>query len=261
MEDEEKLWTNKQANSFFRKQLRQLLKPYGFQNYPKGSKYFVRLKTHYVQAVYQEILCGGTTSFQMIVTPAFTYQKAWFFNGNRIYPKCSSEAGAGRGHNFYTKLAVESGINKENYYKPDELTSLWDNMVKAQLKEEMIDYFEQLDFEKYQFLCEERRDKVLRYCSSGDSLRFYAVGYNNIWQKDYDKAETYLAKGISEANVVIQKREELDYPQDPDFNKDLYAAKEIMTILQKKEAGWEQLLEEKLCFLEKDALEKVWGIV
>jgi len=51
------------------------------------------------------------------------------------------------------------------------------------------------------------------------------------------------------------------FPDDPEFNKDLYTVKEIMSILQKKEAGWEQLLEEKLCFLEKDALEKVWGIV
>lgn len=32
-----------------------------------------------------------------------------------------------------------------------------------------------------------------------------------------------------------------------------------MSILQKKETGWEKLLEEKLYFLEKDALEKVWG--
>ena len=260
MENEEGLWTNKQTNSFFRKQLKGLLKPYGFQVYPKGSRYFTRVKMHYVQAVYQEVLCGGTTSFQMIVTPTFTYQKAWFFSGDRVYPKCGMEVRTGTGHNFYTRLAFKLGPTKESYYKPDELMSTWDNMIKAQIKEDIVDYFEQLDFEKYQILCEERRDEVLRYCSSGDSLRFYAVGYNNIWQKNYDKAEVYLAKGISEAQCVIQKREEVNYPQNPDFNKDLYAAREIMSILHQKEDGWEKLLAEKLYFLEKDALEKVWGI-
>lgn len=253
MEHKEELWTNKQTNSFFRKQLKKLLKPYGFQIYPKGSRYFVRLKMHYVQAVYQEILRGGTTSFQLIVTPSFTYQKGWFFSGDRIYPKCDR-------YDFYMGLAVESGPTKESYYKPDELVSTWDNMINAQLKEEIVDYFEQLDLEKYQVLCEERRDEVLRYCSSHNSLRFYAIGYNSIWQKNYDKAEAYLEKGISEAECVFQKREEVKDSHDPAFNKDLYSAKEIMAILQQKEAGWEKLLEEKLYFLEKDALEKVWGI-
>lgn len=259
MENEEKIWTNKQTNSFFRKQLKSLLKPYGFQVYPKGSRYFTRVKEHYVQAVYQEILYGKTY-LQIVVVPTCKYQKGWFFSGQRIYLKYT-KAQTGTDTNVYTKLERGTGTSKEKYYKSDEIISVWENVIESQLREEIIDYFEQFDFEDYQILCVEGRNDILRYGSSCDAVRFYAAGYNNIWLKNYDMAEVYLKKGISDGEWLFSQREQCGGPYDPEFNKDLYAAKEIMSILQKKEAGWEQLLEEKLCFLEKDALEKVWGIV
>lgn len=272
MENEKGLWTNAQANKFFKKQLKKFLKPYGFQNYPKGSRYFIRVKSHYVQAVYQESCFGGVTCLQMIVAPAFTYQRAWFFCGQRHILRCGrSVEDDGYWNGYWRKLAVQVqvGINKRNFYNPDDLIALWDNVTNVQLKEEIMDYFEQFDFEKYQILCEKRDDGVLTNGSNHDSPYFYAVGYNSIWQKNYDKAEEYLAKGIRNAEDVIQNRETPDetdpdgtkYKMDPEFYKDLYSAKEIMSILQKKEEGWENLLEEKLRFLEKDALETVWGIV
>lgn len=257
MENKEKLWTNKQTNSFFRKQLKGFLKPYGFQIYPKGSRYFTRVQEHYVQAVYQEILYGET-SLQIVVVPSCIYQKGWFFVGYRIYPKYTKME-TGTDPNTYTKLEIKTGAQKEKYYKSDEMISVWDNVIESQLKEEIIDYFEQFDFEKYQELCVKGGNDILSYGSSCDAVRFYAAGYNNIWQKKYDTAEIYLGKGISDAEWLFSKRKEAGGPEDAQFNKDLYAAREIMSILKKKETGWEKLLEEKLYFLEKDALEKVWG--
>lgn len=254
----EELWTVTQSNRFFYKQLKKYFEPYGFCVWPKGSRYFVRFMKHYVQVVYQEIIYGET-SLQLIVTPTFTYQNGWFFFGHRVHPKCSNELDDN--YNFYGNLAIELEPTMKKYYKSSELMAAWNNVIITQLKEEVIDYFEQLNFQKYQLLCVEGSDEKLNYGSSCDALRFYAAGYNSIWQNDYDKAEEYLEKGILAAEDLYNKREQANGSHDLAFNKDLYTAKEILEILQRKEAGWEKLLEEKLFFLEKDALEKVWGIV
>lgn len=248
------LWTSTQVNNFFGKELRKLLKPYGFIDSFKRKRYFVKARNHFVQVIFQEII-DGISYIQLIVAPAFTYQEGWFFFGERINLDHSGEE---LSYNDYSRLAIRETTGKA-YYKINDLISLWNDSIVMQIQEEVISRLEQVDFREYQIFCEEGGGNFFHYGSSNNSVRFYAAGYNCIWQQDYERGEYFIKKGLKAAEELLDARKKLG-GDDPLFNQDYNVAGKILEILQQKETGWENLLEEKLNFLEKDALEKVWGI-
>lgn len=252
MENNTELWTATEANKFIFKQLKQLLLPQGFIVCPKVSRYLMRVHDHHIEIVYQQILYGETR-LQLIVVPSWTYEDGWCFH-NDILLKRSNDPD--ERDNFYSRIAVRKEPSMKRYYKIDELMAIWNNVIVLQLQNSVIDYFNSLDFGRYSILCEKGGDRNLGYGYYLDSVRLFSVAYNSFWNKEYEKSKEFLEKAILVSEGHIAK----GGTGDSEFQKDLSAGKEIYSLLKRKDLNWEKDIEDRLSFLEKDAMEKTWGI-
>lgn len=254
MEQETTLWTATQTNNFVFKQLKACLMPHEFivcptiphslDIRPPRRRRLIRVHDHHVQMVCQDILRGESWRLILLVSPAWSYRTDYGFDGDVILK--------GRNGNSFRKLAIRKEPDMKAYYQPEEVMETWDKITMPSLQEEVIDYFNHLDFANYASLCENYRDNTLRYSYSlgNEVLRYLAIAYNCLWEENYEKGKDILERTIVDAPNV----------NDCDYKMDLHMGEEILEILRKKEDGWEKKIQEKLCCLEKDALEKAWGI-
>lgn len=250
--------TSVEANKYIWQQVKQLLAVRGYIVCPNKSKYMVRLREHFLQMVYQEILYGAT-ELKIIVIPAWTYQDGWFFV-NRISLHRSNTAVAGL--NLYSEAAYRQSVSLKAYYDISELVKMWDEAISPQLQKELIEYFDNMDFYAYAGLCENRGDNFLKYRSSCDAVRLLAIGYNSLWMRQYEKGKEHIQKAIIEMREIKKRRGSFNgmtsevTEEDSTFDLDLRNGEKILTILESCNSNIEEMVEDMLCQLEKDAMEK-----
>lgn len=256
MEEKIDLITTTEANKYIYQQLKQLLLPEGFIVRPHRSKYLVRLRDHHVQMVYQEIL-HGDTCLQIIIVPVWTYQEGWFF-ANRIRLKRTNAPGVER--NDYTDAAFRQGMSLKAYYDRAELTRIWEDGILPQLREEVIDFFDKMDFDAFTDLCENRGSRRMRYGSFSPACALFAAGYSRLLTRQYEKGEEYIRKAVAESQEKIAAAEPYGGLSKPMYAVDLAKGIEILEILEKKEPGYQEAIENKLALLEKEAVAQNYQI-
>ncbi|MDE5892828.1 MAG: hypothetical protein K2H45_07905, partial [Acetatifactor sp.] len=174
MEEKIELITAAEANKYLYQQLKQLLLPKGFIVRTGKSKYLVRLKANHVQMVYQENLYGETV-IQRIAVPAWTFISAWFFQ-ERLYLKRTSDPKAER--NIYSEAAFRQGTSLKTYYDRAELARMWEEAICPQLQEQVIDFFDEMDFDAFTRLCETPRgSRQMHYGSFSPACAYFSAGY------------------------------------------------------------------------------------
>lgn len=250
------LITSAEANKYIYQQLKQLLLPEGFIVRPGKSKYLVRLRDHNIQMVYQEILYGQTY-LQVILVPAWTYQEGWFF-ANRIILKRTNAAGVDS--NFYHDAAFRQGTSLKTYYDRTELARMWKDGIHPQLQEEVIDFFNKMDFDAFAELCENRGSRRMHYGSSSPACALFAAGYSQLLKRQYEKGEEYLRQAVTEAQKKIAEAEPYGGLSDPMYAVDLGKGTEVLEILEKRGPGYQEAIESKLALLEKEAVAQNYQI-
>lgn len=256
MEEKIDLITTTEANKYIYQQLKQLLLPEGFIVCPHRSKYLVRLRDHHIQMVYQEIL-HGDTCLQIIIVPVWTYQEGWFF-ANRIRLKRTNAPGVER--NDYTDAAFRHGASLKAYYDQAELARMWEDGILPQLREEVIDFFDKMDFDAFTGLCENKGSRRMRYGSFSPACALFAAGYSRLLTQQYEKGEEYIRKAVAESREKIAAAEPYGGLSNPMYAVDLTKGIEILEILEKKEPGYQEAIENKLALLEKEAVAQNYQI-
>lgn len=256
MEEKIDLITTTEANKYIYQQLKQLLLPEGFIVRPRQSKYLVRLKDHHIQMVYQEIL-HGETCLQIIIVPVWTYQEGWFF-ANRIRLKRTNTPEVER--NDYTDAAFRHGASLKVYYDRAELARIWEDGILPQLREEVIDFFDKMNFDAFTGLCENRGSRCMHYGSFSPACALFAAGYSRLLTRQYEKGEEYIRKAIDESREKIAVAEPYGGLSRPMYAVDLTKGIEILEILEKKEPGYQEAIEKKLALLEKEAVAQNYQI-
>lgn len=93
----------------------------------------------------------------------------------------------------------------------------------------------------------------------GYADQFFSIAYNNLWIKNYIKAEEFMEKAVGIYEQRIREENLVDSYVN-EIQTDINNGKELLLILKNKEPNWEKVLEERISFIEKDMLEQVWGI-
>lgn len=257
MEEKIKLITSAEANKYLYRQIKQLLLPKGFIVRPGKTAYLVRLKGNHIQMVYQE-KSHGETMLQRIAVPVWTCQDGWFFC-ERIYLKRTREPGVKR--NLYSDAAFKQRASLKTYYDPAELTRIWEDAIAPQLQEEVIDFFEGMDFHAFTGLCENPRgDRYMHYGSFSPACAYFSAGYSHLLIRQYEKGEEYIRKAIAESREKIAGAEPYGGLSDPMYARDMDRGIEILEILEKREPGYQDILENRLALLKREALEHNYQI-
>lgn len=256
MEEKIDLITTTEANKYIYQQLKQLLLPEGFIVCPHRSKYLVRLRNHHIQMVYQQISYGAT-ELQIIIVPVWTYQEGWFFS-NQICLKRTNAPGVER--NYYHDAAFRQGASLKAYYDRAELARIWEDGILPQLREEVIDFFDKMDFDAFTELCENRGSRRMRYGSFSPACALFAAGYSRLLTRQYEKGEEYIREAVGESREKIAAAEPYGGLRDPMYAVDLAKGIEILEILEKKEPGYQEAIENKLALLEKEAVAQNYQI-
>ena len=255
-EEETIFITSVEANKYIWQQIKQLLATKGFIARPNKPKYMVRIREHHLQMVYQDII-HGTTRLGMIIVPAWTYQEGWFFC-DTIHLQRTNSTVAGR--NFYSDAAYRQNASLKTYYDVSELAKIWEEGILPQLQKEVLQYFDNMDFYIYARLCETRGDKILKYGSSCEGVMLFSIGYNSLWEQQYEKGGEYIKKAVIEMQKTKILRESCGGVIDPMFALDLRKGEEILSVLENKGPDMEESVRNMLYVLEKDATEQNFHI-
>lgn len=255
MEEEINLITSAEANKYLWQQVKQLLTARGFIVCPNKPKYMVRLREHYLQMVYQEISYGAT-NLRAIVLPAWTYQEGWFFSSRISLRRTNTNIA---GLNLYSEAAYRQNTSLKTYFDRSELVTMWEEAIHPQLQEELIEYFDNMDFQAYADICVNRGDRSLRYGSSCDGVRLLAIGYNSLWMQQYEKAREFIRKAIA-VMQELEKRRAGVADQDSMFLLDLRNGEEILGVLESSIPDREKKITEMLCGIERSAMERTMHI-
>ena len=253
------LWTTKETNNYLYKQMKTILEQHGFVVSTFKSKYLARIREHHIQIVCPEVLYG-TTRLIMFVVPAFSYCN-YLYCGRRMYLKRNIDSN--RQDNCYDKIAIRDEGTGKAWYQPKEIQRVWTEAIAPQIEIEVIDYFDTFGFPEFIHLSQNQLNGILSYCGcpvNDDALRFLTMAYNAIWMEDYDSSLPLLKRAVLgyekyEKNSVVYNRE-VDLEQQ--LNKAV--AKEIIEVIESQREGWEAIILDRLCLLEKDAPKKAWGI-
>lgn len=258
--EHESLWTSSQTNQYLFKQLRDLCKKQGFKVSPKHRKTLIRIKEHYVEIIFPEVIYMETR-FHMQVASTSSFAKYYYFD-KKITPCKTNDKNWT--DNFYSQLAIEDKITSKRYYSPEKIEKAWNEAISVQVQESMIDYFDKFDFIKFVELSKQKRgDGTLSYCPSpatNDALHYLTMAYNEIWLGNLSASVPLLeraAQGYGRSLEQLNKMNE----KSTSGNQENYDA--IIKLLSIMQAGGEDV-EKKIIYemqtLEHTALDFVWGI-
>lgn len=257
-----KLWSSTETNKFIYKQLKELCEANGFVVSPKQTKHLVRINEHHIQIVHPEVLYTNT-SIHMRVSPAASFA-SYFYCEKTVVPRRSNDdTNDDTFLNFYAELAVEDPESHRSLYDSEQMKKLWEDVLEAQFKREIISYFDSFGFEQFASLSCQGKDGTLRYCvnpACDDAVRFFAMGYNEIWKGNYDKCIPLFEKAIAGYQKEFEQNRKLEKDTPENDMKNYISVIEMFSLLKNGDADTYSNAQNRLAELEKTALNKTWGV-
>lgn len=260
--EQDKLWSTSETNKYLYHQLCTSAEKHGFVVSPRQTKTLVRIREHHIQMIWVEVAYGAT-DFNMLVAPTASFSKTLFARG-RITPRRSNDDA--QQYNWYTRLAIPDKTSAKKLYRIEEMQRIWSEVIGPQVEREIFSYFDAFDFARFAWLTQNQKDGILSLCmnpGNADALQFLALAHNAIWMGNYGKTIPLLKQVIAGEEKWLRNSVEFgfDDPKDTVSHlKDRDAAKEIATIIEEKPDGWNTILLDKLRWLEKEAMETVYGV-
>ncbi len=258
--EHESLWTSSQTNHYLFKQLRDLCKKHGFKVTPKHRKTLIRIKEHYVEIIFPEVIYMETW-FHMQVASTSSFAKYYYFD-NRIAPWKTNDKN--QPHNFYSKLAIEDKITSKRYYSPEKIEKAWNEAISVQVQESMIDYFDKFNFLKFVELSKQKRgDGTLRYCSSpgtNDALRYLTMAYNEIWLGNLSASVPLLERAAQGYGRSLEQLNKMNEESTSGKQENYDAIIKLLSIMQEGDEDMQKKIFYEMQTLEHTALDFVWGI-
>ena len=257
--DYELLWSSSQVNQYLFKQLRDLCKKHGFKVSPKHRKKLVRVKEHYIEIIFPEVIYMDTW-FHMQVASTSSFAQYYYFD-KRIIPCVANDKNLP--YNFYSKLAVEDKTTSKLYYSPKKIETAWNEAISIQVQENIIDYFNNLNFPKpVELSKKEAGDGILTYCPSpgtNDALFYLTIAYNEIWLGNIsasipllEKAAQGYEKSLGQSNKMAT---ESTFGKQENYN----AIIKLLSIIQNGGKDMEKEVLHEMQTLEDAALDFAWG--
>lgn len=252
-------WTSSEVNKYLFQELKKLCQLHGFILSPKKRKKLVRVKEHYIEIIFPEVVYYNT-KIHMQVAPTTTYQDCYCFDKKVILRKSKDMSVS---ENYYSSLAISDKNSSKLYYDPNVIKKIWNDVIAQQLEETVISYFDQFNFNNYVSLAQQGYDGVLSYCHSpgmDDALRFLSMAHNEIWKGNYEEGAAPLKRAISGYSKSINNSLVFNREIDEKDQKDYDSSLELLSIIEKRKADIKNRLYDKLNNLEQIALQEVWGV-
>lgn len=253
------LWTSSEVNKYLFQELKKLCQLQGFILSPKKKKKLVRVKEHYIEIIFPEIVYYNT-KIHMQIAPTTTYQDCYCFDKKVILRKSNDMSVA---KNYYSSLAIMDKSSSKLYYDPNIIKKVWNDVIAPQLQETVISYFDQFSFDDYVSLAQQGTDGVLSYCHSpgmDDVLRFLSMAHSEIWRGNYEEGAALLKRAISGYSKSIHHAFVFHREIDEGDQKDYESSLELLSIIENRKADITNSLYDKLNDLEQTALQAVWGV-
>lgn len=243
MEEQIEWITSKQVNEYINKQLEKLLLCEGFK---KGiqKEGLLRLKEHHIQMIcpfgLEEI------KLKLIIAPIWIYRDSYHHSKN-LRLKWSNKPNLLS--NVYTDIAFKQKISSKIFYKKEEFFNVWDTVILPQVQKEIIDMYAKMDFDTYAFMCENGSDQDWKVGYEDAVCRNLVIGYNRLWNKQYEKGKSYLENAIAEMEKMP-----VGLSAKGEYAQDMENAKVILEVYEKRETGWEEMISNKLMLMEDTTL-------
>ncbi len=231
--------TIRQVNEYMNGQLEKLLLREGFEVDSK-KECLLRLKEHHIQMIYRM----GVEEIKLKLMLAPT----WIYCDSSRYSKIMRLKWSNRANlrsNVYTDIAYKQKISSTIFYKKEEFFDVWNTVILPQMQNEIIDMFEKMNFDAYAFICENENEQNWKIEYEDVVCRNLVIGYNNFWNKHYEKGKHYLESAISE---IGKKLTTIDTKGK--YVQDIVNAKTILEVYGNREIGWEKKIANKMLLIE-----------
>lgn len=233
--------TARQVNEYMNGQLEKLLLREGFEMDSK-KECLLRLKEHHIQMICR--MGVEEIKLKLMLAPTWIYCDSYRYSKSmRLkWSNCANLRS-----NVYTDIAYKQKTSATIFYKKEEFFDVWDTVILPQMQNEIIDMYEKMSFDAYAFICENENEQNWKIEYEDVVCRNLVIGYNNFWNKHYEKGKLYLERAISE---IGKKSTTIDTKGA--YVQDIENAKAILDVYGKRELGWEKKISNKLILIEQE---------
>lgn len=233
--------TAQQVNSYIIEQMETLFQQEGFEM-GRQEGFLLRLKEHHLQIICRVGL--EEIKLKLIIAPSWLCCDSYHHSKN-IRLKWSNLSDLRS--NIYTDIAFKQRISSKVFYQKEEFFHAWDTAILPELQEDVIGMYDTLDFDTYARICEEEgQGWTVGY--EDEICRNLVIGYNNFWNRQYERGKPYLESAILEMGKNPTRTVQ---GCKNEYTQDIENAKAILDIYEERKAGWEENVSDQLLSIER----------